>query len=250
LYITGDEKILIPFLFSYFSAQYNPANAHRCIKLVFYELSAIISAIKTPFLIERHILMKKLTLALVGFCCGTYVYGAEPQLKQPQIGATLTQEDAQIVINACSNAQSIGNLLAKSDLSQEEQSWVSRHKKVLIGSAAIPLLLAAVYYLAHIECFDRIDDESGKVAMGSRGPLKTNLTCFLCKKWITANTTQKSITTLTLIVAALLLYDLAHGKDATTIRLWNKFFGKKQENNQAQKKADAQPTNVAAPVAV
>ncbi|MFA6263566.1 MAG: hypothetical protein WCW33_04035 [Candidatus Babeliales bacterium] len=192
--------------------------------------------------------MKKLTLALVGVFCGAYVYGAEPHVEKPQSEAVLTHEDAQIIANACSNAKNVGDLLAKSDLSQEEQSWVSRHKKALIGAAAIPLLLAAVYYLAHIECFDRIDDETGKVAMGSQGPLRTNLTCFLCKKWITANTTQKSITTLTIIIAALLLYDLAHGKDATTIRLWNKFFGKKQGTTQAQKKADAQSQNVATPV--
>jgi hypothetical protein len=173
--------------------------------------------------------MKKLTLALVGVFCSAYVYGAEPRVEQPQIEAAITQEDAQIVANACSNAKNIGDLLAKSDLSQEEQSWISKHKKALIGAAATPLLLAAIYYLTHIECFDRIDDETGKVAMGSsHGPLKTNLTCFLCKKWITANTTQKSIATLILIVAALLLYDLAHGRDAITVKLWNKLFGKKE----------------------
>jgi hypothetical protein len=56
------------------------------------------------------------------------------------------------------------------------------------------------------------------------------------------------ITALTL-VTGIALYEYSRGKDSTTAKIWNKLFGKKQGNAQAQKKAEAQSTNVAAPAA-
>jgi hypothetical protein len=223
--------------------------------------------------------MKKLTLLLaVCTLCAPHSYGMEAH------EADASDKTVAHVVDApTSDAQKgeptiaeLEKTLAQLKLSQKEKnivrSWIGKHKTG-IGIAAGALATYATFVaLSRFVVGERYKMQSTKSATSSSlyyvsdGCVETDnfkyyLRCLnylliqLPIDWageqLTGHTARTAaILAATILFSCIALHEYSHGKDSTTAKIWNKFFGKKQGNTQTEKKVAAQSATVATPVAV
>jgi hypothetical protein len=194
--------------------------------------------------------MKKIALAVLFALCGARVYGMEQQVAQP-----VTQADMQAVQEgleaALKDTKSIEALSEMTGISKEEaKSWMSRNKVALISSiVSIAALYGTGAVLGHRYGNNKIALDSSDFGKWNNNATRFNKICYFLNylnapltkaangachagTWMKGHKAKTAVVALVAVLVGALIFDLSHGKDAQTIKLFKKIFGKNAETVQ------------------
>lgn len=180
---------------------------------------------------------KRMLLLALTLVTGTAAYGMENTDKQSCNNAPETTSITSENINVNASEELL-TLLATDNKQSDVMKWIGQHKKLIATVAG----LSAVYCARNVPFLSDLDTETGTVAHGSRNQAlpKIGLNRFLRIKWACASNKEKVAATLLAITTTLLIYDLAQGKDAKLVKLWNKILNSiksSTKNSQQPEKA-------------
>jgi hypothetical protein len=186
--------------------------------------------------------MKRIALAVLLALCGARVYG-QAAVPAGQAEVAITQEDVKRLQAALNDTKSIEALADQLGLPKEEvKGWFSRHKTAVISSiVGLATLYGTGCGLGKIGAMAQTKEDPNKFVDGTWRirQLCAKLACWYTplvwmenkavagKNWSKENKWEAAGLILAAILVGALIYDLAHGKDAKTVILLKKAFGKK-----------------------
>jgi hypothetical protein len=176
--------------------------------------------------------MKKRMIMIAVMALGTYLCSAQ----QPtDIAPTIEQQINSLTPEELQTLQTLCKKELRFVFARLKQGVV-HHKKALILT---PIVIAAMYNLINQPIFYEYGENGEFVRGQNNNPSKESLLRKLGQRYQINRTILKRISYFTVIIAGILAYDLAHGKDSKIVHVWNKLFSKKQITKQSQKETVA-----------